>query len=141
MYVLDTNVASELMRATPTASLVQWIALCDLGELFLTAVNEAELRYGIAILPSGRRKEDLWKAMDQWLSRGFYKRILPFDSLAATHFPEIASRRQLAGKPISEADCQIASITRSHGATLVTRNVSDFEGIDIEVVNPWTVEL
>ena len=138
MYVIDTNVASELMRPTPMASVAAWIAERDAEELFLTAISEAELRYGVAIVPAGRRKNELEAAMTRWLDEGFHERILPFDSAAARHYAEIASLRRGAGRPIEEADCQIAAISRSRGAVLVTRNVRDFEGIDIEIVDPWT---
>ena len=98
----------------------------------LTAVNEAELRFGVAILPAGRRRDALEAAMRRWLDLGFANRILPFDSAAARAYAEIA-----AGRPIGEADCQIAAISRSRGAALVTRNVRDFHGTGVEVVDPW----
>ena len=138
MYIIDTNVASELMRPEPTTSVAAWIAQRDSDELFLTAISEAELRYGVAIVPAGRRKDELEAALTRWLVVGFSDRTLPFDSASARHYAEIAFRRRRAGRPIQEADCRIAAIARSRGSVLVTRNVRDFEGIDIEVVDPWT---
>ena len=138
MYVIDTNVASELMRPEPTASVAAWIAQRDPDELFLTAIGEAELRYGVAIVPAGRRKDKLEAALTRWLDLGFSDRILPFDSASARHYAEIAFRRRRAGRPIQEADCRIAAISRSRGSVLVTHNVRDFEGIDVEVFDPWT---
>jgi len=76
--------------------------------------------------------------MREWLDLGFTQRILPFDSAAARAYAEIASGRRRAGRPIGEADCQIAAISRSRGAVLVTRNVRDFESTDVELVDPWT---
>ena len=90
MYVIDTNVASELMRPEPTASVAAWIAQRDSDELFLTAISEAELRYGVAIVPAGRRKDELEAALNRWLDVGFSYRILPFDSASARHYAEIA---------------------------------------------------
>ena len=137
MYIIDTNVASELMRPEPTTSVAAWIARRDSDELFLTAISEAELRYCVAIVPAGRRKDELEAALTRWLAVGFSDRILPFDSASARHYAEIALRRRRAGRPIQEAGCRIAAISRSRGSVLVTRNVRDFEGTDIEVVDPW----
>lgn len=138
MYVLDTNVASELMLPSPSAVVATWIAAHNAQDMFLTAVTEAELRYGIAILESGRKKKALEVAMTRWLNVGFDRRILPFDTAAAKHYAEIASLRRGAGRPISEADCQIAAVTQSHSAILVTRNVRDFEETGTKFVDPWT---
>ena len=138
MLVIDTIVASDLMRPAPTPSVAAWIAERDAATMFLTAVSEAELRFGVAILPPGRRRDALEAAMRRWLERGFAERILPFDSAAAQVYAEIAADRRQAGRPIGEADCQIAAISRSRGASLVTRNVRDFEGAGVEVVDPWT---
>ena len=124
------------MRPAPTPSVAAWIAERDAATMFLTAVSEAELRFGVAILPAGRRRNALEAAMRRWLERGFAERILPFDSAAAEAYAEIAADRRQAGRPIGEADCQIAAISRSRGASLVTRNVRDFEGTGVEVVDP-----
>ena len=138
MYVIDTNVASELMRPSPARAVAAWIAGQGAEEMYLTAVSEAELLYGVAIAPAGRRRNDLEAAMAQWLDVGFAGRILPFDSAAAHAYAEIAAGRRSAGRPIAPADCQIAAIARSRGMSVVTRNVRDFEDLGIEVVDPWT---
>ena len=138
MFVLDTNVASELMRPAPASKVAAWIGELDAEALFLTAVTEAELLYGVAIVPPGRRRDTLEAALTRWLDLGFGERILPFDSAAARDYAEIAAKRRRAGRPVGEADCQIAAISRSRGAVLVTRNVRDFEGMGVEVINPWS---
>ena len=138
MFVINTNVASELMRSAPAPMVAAWIAERDAEELFLTAVSEAELLYGVAIMPAGRRRTMLEDSMTRWLDLGFVERILPFNSAAARAYAEIAADRRRAGRPIGEVDCQIAAISRSRGAVLVTRNVRDFEGTGIDVVDPWT---
>ena len=140
MFVIDTNVASELMRAEPTAAVAAWIAERDAPDMYLTAVSEAELLYGVAILPAGKRRHALEAAMIRWLDLGFRERILPFDSAAARFYAEIAATRRHAGRPIGEADCQIAAISRARGAALVTRNVRDFEGTGLNVIDPWSVD-
>lgn len=140
MFILDTNVASELMRPEPTAAVAAWIAERDAQDMYLTAVSEAELLYGVAILPKGKRRNALAAAMARWLELGFGERILPFDSVAARAYAEIAAGRRHAGRPIGEADCQIAAISRARGAALVTRNVRDFEGTGLAVIDPWSAD-
>ena len=140
MLVIDTNVASELMRPAPTPSVAAWIAERDASAMYLTAVSEAELRFGVAILPEGRRRTALEAAMRRWLKIGFADRILPFDSAAARAYAAIAADRRSSGRPIGDADCQIAAISRSRGASLVTRNVRDFEGTGVDVLDPWMTE-
>ena len=139
MFAIDTNVASELMRPEPMIAVAAWIAERDAQELYLTAVSEAELRYGVAILPVGNRRNALKATMTRWLDQGFRERILPFDSVATRAYAQIAADLRQAGRPIGMADCQIAAICRSRGAVLVTRNVRHFKGTGIEVVNPWAV--
>ncbi len=138
MFVIDTNVASELMRPAPNPAVEAWIAEQDAEAMYLTAVSEAELLYGVAIMPAGKRRNALEAAMREWLDLGFAQRILPFDSAAARAYAEIASARRRVGRPIGEADCQIAAISRCRGAALVTRNVRDFEATEVELVDPWT---
>ena len=138
MFAIDTNVASELMRPNPASAVVAWIAERDAQEMYLTAVSEAELRYGLAIMPAGKRRNALEAAMTRWLDLGFRKRILPFDSDAARAYADIAAMRRSAGHPIASSDCQIAAIARSRSMAVATRNVRDFAGLGIEVVDPWT---
>ncbi len=137
MFALDTNVASELMRPEPMRAVAAWIAERDAQEMYLTAVSEAELRYGVAIIPAGKRRSALEAAMARWFDQGFIGRILPFDSAAARAYAEIAAGRRDAGRPIGEADCQIAAICRSRGTVLVTRNVRDFEDTGVKIIDPW----
>lgn len=140
MIILDTSVVSELLRAAPTPGVEAWLSVQDGGAVYLTAVSEAEIRYGLAVMPAGRRKATLVDAVEGMLRDDFRDRILPFDSKAAEHYARIAADRKAAGRPISRFDCQIAAITRFHGAVLATRNVGDFEGCGITVLNPWRRE-
>lgn len=140
MIVLDTNVASELMRAAPLARVREWLDRRPSSSQFLTVVSEAELRYGVALLPAGRRRRALTSEVETLLSREFAGRVLPYDSAAAGAYADIASSRRAAGRPISYPDAQIAAIARSRGAAVATRNVRDFEGCGIEVLDPWAGE-
>ena len=140
MFLLDTNVVSELLRPSPDAVVETWVGDLPATDLYFSAIGEAELRYGVAILPTGRRQAALASAIDAILREDFVNRILPFDSHAAREYADIAAMRRSAGRTVAPADCQIAAIARSRDMTVVTRNVRDFEGMDIEVVDPWTGE-
>lgn len=137
MILLDTNVLSELMRADPNPHVEHWLGSQPDASIFISAITEAELRYGAALLPSGKRRAALTAEIEAMLRDDFSGRILPFDSLAAQAFAVIAAGRRQAGKPISQADAQIAAIARSRGASLATRNVDDFAGCEVEIINPW----
>ena len=137
MIILDTNVVSEIMRDNPRREVLGWLDVHLASELFITAVPESEIRAGIAFLPGGRRKRDLTEASERAFSLLFSERILAFDSEAARMYAIIAAARRAAGRPISHADCQIAAIARSHQAQIATRNINDFSGCGVEIVNPW----
>lgn len=137
MFVLDTNVVSELMQERPHPAVLHWLDERLARDLYVTAVTQAEILTGIAILPEGKRKQGLAAAAHSAFGGMFRDRVLPFDRLAAHAYPGIAAGPRRGGRPISQADCQIAAITASRGGTVATRNVRDFEGIEIAVVNPW----
>ena len=138
MILLDTNILSELMRPTPEAAVEQWLADQPAASVFISAITEAELRYGLALMPPGKRRSALAVEIENMLGEDFSGRILPFDSPAAVAFAEIPAERRHAGRPISQADAQIAAIARSRGAAPATRNVPDFEGCGVEIINPWS---
>ena len=138
MIVLDTNVISELMRDSPQQTVLTWFDAQPTSSLFVTTITEAEILTGIALLPDGRRRSGLAESADRVFTALFAGRILVFDSDAANIYAEIFAQRHAAGRPISEADCQIAAVARSHGAAIATRNVTDFEGVEVELVNPWS---
>lgn len=139
MILLDTNVLSELMRPAPEPAVERWLAGQPEASLFIAAITEAELRYGVAILPGGKRQAALAAAVEDMLTQDFRGHILPFDSPAAMAFAEIAVARRRAGRPIAQADAQIAAIAKSRGAALATRNATDFDLCGVEIVNPWDV--
>jgi toxin FitB len=137
MIVLDTNVISEVIKPDPSAAVAAWLALERPSNIFTTAITQAELLYGIELMPRGRRRAALEAAVTKILTELFVDRILPFDSDAAEVFARIAVARRVSGRPISEADAQIAAIVHSRGASLATRNAGDFQHCGVKVINPW----
>jgi predicted nucleic acid-binding protein len=137
VIVLDTNVVSELMHKAPEPRVVSWVDGFTASDVLITAVTAAELLYGVARMPEGRRKRELHLTVEGLLKEDFEDQILPFDAPAATHYAEIVAARERAGHPISMADGQIAAICRNWSAGLATRNVDDFVDIGVDAVNPW----
>lgn len=138
MILLDTNVVSELMKPAPAAEVIAWIGVQPIQGLFTTSITQAEILHGVLLLPSGKRREALQVAADAMFREDFGDRVLAFGADAALHYAQIAVDRRGAGAPISQFDAQIAAIARLFRATLATRNVTDFEGCGIDVVNPWS---
>jgi len=138
VILLDTNVVSELMRRAPSSVVERWLGRQPISSVFISSVTEAELRYGPALMPEGRRLTQLVAQANAMLAEDFADRILPFDSPAASAYVRIAAGRRRAGRPISQADAQIAAIAASRGATVATRNVMDLVDCGVDLVDPWT---
>lgn len=134
MIVIDTNVVSEMMRDNPDPNVLAWTDTA--GRLHTTAVTLAEIEYGIARLPDGRRRDQL-TATAAGVFADFGDVIVAFDARAARRYAGIVTGREKAGRPIATADAQIAAICASRQATLATRNISDFDGTGISLTNPW----
>jgi predicted nucleic acid-binding protein len=139
VIVADTNVVAELMRIEPSPSIRAWVSAQGGHELRITAITVAEILYGIARLPTGRRKDTLREAAVDVFSR-FADDVLPFDLAAATVYPEIVDRRDRQGTPISGDGAKIAAICQVNSAFLATRHEGDFAGAGIEIINPWSSE-
>lgn len=137
MIILDTNVLSELLVPSPSQVVINWLADRNPASVFTTSVTEAEILYGLRLLPEGRRRHHLEAAILLIFREDLAGRVLPFDSDAADTYATIASVRRSAGRPISQFDAQIAAIALSRGASLATRNEADFENIGLEIINPW----
>ena len=138
MIVLDTNVLSELTKPDPDGSVLAWVARQRRAELCTTAISEAELAYGLALLPPGRRREALVQAVARLLGEGLGGRVLAFDRIAAAAYGVIAAGRRTAGRPVATADGQIAAIARARGATLLaTRDVGGFQDCGVPILDPW----
>jgi toxin FitB len=137
VIILDTNVISELVRREPSPVVLRNLRRIPSNDLYTTAIAEAEIRFGLAILPRGRKHTALRNQLDLILKQEFAGRILPFDSAAAEAYAALVAARRAAGRPISVFDGQIAAITLIRGATLATRNLSDFRDLKFPLLDPW----
>jgi predicted nucleic acid-binding protein len=132
VIVLDTNVLSEPLRAAPSPSVMNWLAANTVATV--TAISVGEVLSGVARMPDGTRKARLALAIDATIARAD---VLPYDAAAARVFGDIHNSRRLMGRPLSVEDGMIAAICISRNATLATRNVKDFVGLELQLVNPW----
>jgi toxin FitB len=137
-FLLDTNVLSELMRQNPNPLVMAWLDGQAINQLQTSAVSQAEILAGVAVMPAGNRREVLAEGADQLFQQEFKGRCVAFGSAAAEQFALIRAQRQRMGRPISTEDAQIAAIALAANLMLVTRNTKDFEAIDgLQVINPW----
>ena len=137
MILLDTNVISELMRPKPEPRVLAWANGLDPEAVAITAMNEAEILHGLARLPIGQRQLQLQQSWEELVTELFSGRILPFTSEAAHWYAAMLRHRERLARPMATADAVIAATALTHGVPLATRNVDDFEGIDLMVINPW----
>ena len=137
LLLLDTNVLSELMRPAPAQAVLDWVAGQALDTLCTAAPCQAEILAGIAVLPEGRRHADLAAAAAGIFAEDFAGRVLPFDDQAATAYATLFAARRQAGLAVATVDLMAAAIARVHGARVVTRNVRDFAGCGVAVIDPW----
>ena len=135
MIALDTNVVSELAKPTPDPTVIAWID--EQSELAIAATALAELRFGVARLPDGKRKNALSEAIDRFVADDLQGLVLAFDSACADAYGLIVAARERAGRPVGIADAQIAATCSVHNAVLATRNTKAFHGTAIALVNPW----
>lgn len=137
MIVLDTNVLSEALKPSPSDVVLRWLAAQEPAAVFTTAITQAELLYGVEVLPAGKRRSRLYAAVESLFAEEFRGRILPFDYDSARLFPKIVASRDAIGRPISQFDAVIASVCRSRNASIATRNVADFDHCGLSIINPW----
>jgi predicted nucleic acid-binding protein len=137
MIVLDTNVLSALMRTNPEIVVVAWLDRQPADSVWLTSITVFEARFGLALLPKGRRRSGLERAFERVLTDDLSNRILALDEMAAATAAQLAADRQRSGRPVDLRDTLIAGIAQSRRATIATRNARHFEGLDVPVVDPW----
>jgi predicted nucleic acid-binding protein len=138
--LLDTNVVSELMRTQPEQAVMEWFTKRTGDMFYVSAITQAEIMLGIALLPAGKRRTALATAADGMFSQDFAGRCLPFEAACTLHYATIVSGRRQAGLAISTEDAQIASIAVTHGYPLATRTIKDFLQIDgLTLYDPWKI--
>lgn len=138
MILLDTNVVSALMLRDPDAAVVAWLDEQPAESIWTTSITVFEVQLGLQLLQPSRRRRQLEQAFDELLAEDLAGRVQPFDSPAAVAAGGIAAKEQRSGRSLDVRDVQIAGITAVRRATLATRNVRHFEGLAINLVNPWS---
>jgi toxin FitB len=136
MIILDTNVISEAMKLAPDTRVREWLDRQASDTLYLTAITQAELLFGVASLPSGKRKDRL-AVLVSGFEILFAERILAFDSDAARHYGELAATARAAGRGFPTPDGYIAAIAASHGFAVATRDAAPFVAVGVAVIDPW----
>ena len=137
MIILDTNVISDLMQPTPDARVIAWLDRQPAESIWLTSITLFELRFGLAMLPSGKRRRTLEQSLVLLLHEDLEHRVLDFDSAASIAAASLAAKRRRAGRPVDMRDTQIAGIALARHATLATRNTKHFADSGVTLVNPW----
>jgi len=136
-FLLDTNVPSELTRPQPQASVTEWLEQAADEQLYLSVVTLGEIVKGIAALPESNRRAVLQNWLDDTLKPWFRGRILPVNEPVAERWGILAAQCRARGTPLTVADGFIAATAMVHDLTIVTRNVADFEGLGVSILNPW----
>lgn len=141
MFLLDTNVISELSKPSPSEAVLSWFAATPAQHIYISSVTLCEIEFGLALLPAGKRRDALRAAMQGLVQEEFAGRCLPLDARCAATYGQLAAAQQLKGRTCSTEDAMIAAIALTHQQALVTRNAKDFEGIEgiegLRIVNPW----
>jgi len=140
MILLDTNVISEPLKAAGDAKVLAWIDAQTIETLYLSTISLAELRFGIAALPVGKRRDTLVLSLERRVLPLFAGRILSFDEPASQTYATLRARARAAGLAIAPTDGYIAAIATTHGLAIATRDTSPFEAAGLAVINPWTWE-
>lgn len=137
MIIVDTNIISELMKASPSITVVNWLNSRDATQLYITTITIAEIAYGLNALPKGSRRKTLENNFNNAIHDAFKNRILQFTESAAYIYGKIMANRKELGRPMSILDGQIAAITLIHTAGLATRNINDFLHCGLDLYNPF----
>jgi toxin FitB len=136
-FLLDTNCISEAVRPRPERRVVEWIDGTDESLLFLSVLTLGEIRHGVAALPQSRRRAQLEAWLELALPTRFAERILPIDVQVADRWGQLTAGAKRRGRPLATVDALLAATALHHNLTLVSRNVADFEGTLVPVMNPW----
>ena len=137
MILIDTNVISELWKPGPDSNVLAWIDAQTIETLHLSAITVAELRYGLAMMPEGKRRTIYEERLEREVLPAFAGRVLAFDLDTSKTYAELMARARAGGKAIAKADGYIAATAAAHGLIVATRDTSPFEAGGLNVINPW----
>ena len=137
MILIDTNVISELWKVEPNADVLIWIDAQAVETLHLSAITVAELRFGLATLPQGKRRSIYQARLEREVLPAFAGRVLPFDLDASDAYAKLMARTKAKGMAISKADGYIAATAAARALTVATRDVAPFQAAGLPVINPW----
>ncbi len=137
MILLDTNVISEPLRRTPEARVIDWLDAQSLETLYLSAITVAELRFGVASLPLGKRRDELQTSIENQILPLFSGRVRPFDMDCTAAYAELMTKAKSSGLTIAAADGYIAAIAAANRFSVATRDISPFQAAGVNVINPW----
>ncbi len=137
MIIVDTNIISEIMKPSPSAKVIAWLDQTETSDLFVTSVTIAEIKYGLNVLPKGKRQIALEDAFHKAIAKAFQYRVLSFDEPAAHVYGKIMAQRKTLGRPLGVCDGQIAAIAHLHGYIIATRNIRDFADCNLDLINPF----
>jgi predicted nucleic acid-binding protein len=137
MILIDTNVISELWKAQPDPRVLRWMDAQAVETLYLSAVTVAELRFGLAAMPEGKRRTIFQDRLEREVLPAFKGRVLPFDLEASQAYAKLMAHAKAEGKGIGMADGYIAAIAATHGLVVATRDFAPFYSVGVAVVNPW----
>lgn len=137
MIVIDTNVISELWKVDPSPNMLAWIDAQAVETLYLSAITVAELRYGLATMPEGKRRRIFQQRLENEVLPTFAGRVLPFDLDAAQAYADLMARARSGGTAIGKADGYIAATAAARGLMVATRDTGPFEAAELNTVNPW----
>ena len=137
MIVIDTNVISELWKAEPAPQVLAWMDAQMIETLYLSVITVAELRFGLAAMPAGKRRNTYLGRLEREVIPAFSGRILPFDLETSQAYAELMGAARAAGQAIGKADGYIAASAAARGYTVATRDTSPFAAAGLAVINPW----
>ena len=137
MIIMDTNVISEPLRQAPESRVIEWINAQAIETLYLSAITVAELRFGVASLSAGKRRDRLQESLEKQALPLFAGRVLPFDMSASHCYGELMANARNSGLAIGTADGYIAATAAANGMIVATRDTSPFKAAGVDVINPW----
>lgn len=140
MILLDTNVISEPQRREPNAHVLDWLDRQALETLYLSTITVAELRAGIALLPVGKRRDNLHENLEKYLLPMFANRVLSFDMACTKTYADLLAKSRATGLAIETADAFIAAVAIANNFTVATRDTSPFEAAGVNIINPWKAD-